>query len=219
MKFDKHVVVGMATYNGEGRNKSLIQAINSLRGHGAKVFLYDNTKQKVDLTDNGKFFGLSQLHGLPCYYFSCDDDIIYPPNYIPDMVAKINEHKCIVTHHGRILTRFGVPYYQGHKKFRCFSDVFADEVIDVPGTGVTAFDTSYFNPTDLWKCPDHKMSDLVFGHAAASLNKKIMVLKHSTGYIKPIPMDTKDSIYYSEQNNPRLTEYADEILKLKQARN
>lgn len=218
-KFDKPVVVGIATYDGPGRAKSLIQAINSLRGHGAKVFLYDNEKQKLNLTDNGKFYGLTQLHGLPCYYFSCDDDLIYPPTYIPDMIAKIKEHKCIVTHHGRILTHEGVPYYKGHTRFRCLSDVEKDERVDVPGTGVTAFDTSYFNPTEIWKSPDQKMSDLVFALEAAKLNKKIMVLKHSTGYFKHAEIDLKNTTYHTQQGNPRQTQIADEILKLKRARN
>lgn len=218
MKFDKPVVVGIATYNGKGRARSLMNALTSLRGHGAKVFLYDNTQHLLNLSDNGKFFGLTKMIE-PCYYFSCDDDLIYSPTYIPDMIEKINEHKCIVTHHGRILTREGVPYYKGHTRFRCLSDVYKDEVIDVPGTGVTAFDTSYFNPTEIWKSPDLKMSDLVFALAAAKLNKKIMVLKHKPGYFTHSEIDLKDTIYASEQGNPRQTEIADEIIKLKRARN
>lgn len=219
MKFDKPVVVGMATYDGPGRAKSLIHAINSLRGHGAKVFLYDNTTQKLNLTDNGKFFGLTKLYGTPCYYFSADDDLIYPPTYIPDMIQKINEHKCIVTHHGRKLVREGANYYKGHKSFRCLGDVAADEVIDVPGTGVTAFDTSYFNPTEIWKSPDQKMSDLVFALEAAKQNKKIMVLKHSTGYFKHSEINLQHTIYHAEQGNKRQTEIADEIIRIKKCRN
>lgn len=219
MKFDKPVVIGIATYNGVGRAKSLMNALMTLKGHGAKVFLYDNSKHLLDLTDNGKFYGLLKMIGTPCYYFTCDDDLEYSPTYIPDMIEKINEHKCIVTHHGRILTREGVPYYKGHTRFRCLSDVYKDEVIDVPGTGVTAFDTSYFNPIEIWKSPDLKMSDLVFGLAAAKLNKKIMVLKHSTGYFKHADINLQDTIYTSQQGNPRQTEIADEIIKLKRARN
>lgn len=215
MKYDKQVVIGMATYNGKGRDKSIVDAIESLRGHGAKLMLYNNTNKPVNLTDNGKFYGLSQLKE-PCYYFTCDDDLIYPVNYIPDMIEKIKEHQCIVTHHGRILTDEGVPYYKGHKSFRCLNDVSKDEQIDVPGTGVTAFDTSYFNPTGLWKAPDLMMSDLVFGLEAKKQDKKIMVLKHKTGYIRHTThVNLKDTIWAKEQGSQRQTELADEILKLK----
>ena len=136
----------MATYNGQGRAKALSQSVASLMGQGAKLHLYDNSIELINTADNGKFFGLSQINE-PCYYFCCDDDLIYPPSYIPDMIAKIEEHKAIVTHHGRILTREGIPYYKGHKTFRCLNDVSKDEQIDVPVTGCTAFDTEYFNPT------------------------------------------------------------------------
>lgn len=208
----------MATYDGPGRDRSILKAIESLKGHGALLYVYDNSKHLLNLTDNGKFYGLTKLKE-PCYYFSCDDDLIYPVNYIPDMIEKIKEHKCIVSHHGRTLTREGVPYYKGHKSFRCLGDVLYDEVIDVPGTGVTAFDTSYFNPVDLWKSPDLKMSDLVFALEAAKQNKKIVVLKHKMGYIKHGDINLKDTIWSQEQGNKRQTEIADEILRLKKCRN
>lgn len=215
MTYDKPVIIGMATYDGKGRAKSLSQAIASLVGHDAKLIIYDNSKYILNLTDNGKFYGLSKL-SEPCYYFCCDDDLIYPPSYIADMIAKINEHKCIVSHHGRILTKEGVPYYKGHKSFRCLNDVTKDEIIDVPGTGVTAFDTSYFNPIDLWKSNDLRMSDLVFGLEAAKQQKQIMVLKHKTGYIQhSTSIDLKETIWAKEQGNKRQTELADEILKIK----
>jgi hypothetical protein len=211
----KQIVIGMATYNGQGRAKSLSQAVASLLGHGAKLHLYDNSRQLLNTADNGKFYGLTQIKE-PCYYFTCDDDLIYPKDYIPSMIEKIKEHNSIVTHHGRILTREGVPYYRGHKSFRCLNDVAKDELIDVPGTGVMAFDTEYFNPIDLWKSPDLRMSDLIFGLEAKKQGKQIMVLKHQTGYIRhSTDIDLKDTIWAKEQGNARLTEIADEIIKLK----
>ena len=211
----KPIFIGMATYNGQGRAKSLSQAVASLMGQGAKLHLYDNSIELINTADNGKFFGLSQINE-PCYYFTCDDDLIYPPSYIPDMIAKIEEHKSIVTHHGRLLTREGIPYYRGHKSFRCLNDVSMDEQIDVAGTGVTAFDTEYFNPTELWKAPDLRMSDLLFSLEAKKQGKQIMVLKHQTGYIRhSTDIDLKDTIWAKEQGNARLTELADAIIKLK----
>jgi hypothetical protein len=211
----KPIYIGMATYNGQGRAKALSQSVASLMGHGAKLFIYDNSIELLNTADNGKFFGLTQIKE-PCYYFTCDDDLIYPPSYIPDMIAKIEEHKAIVTHHGRILTREGIPYYKGHKTFRCLNEISKDEQIDVPGTGCTAFDTEYFNPTELWKSPDLRMSDLIFGLEAAKQGKKIMVLKHQTGYIQhSTHINLKDTIWANEQGNKRQTEIADQILKLK----
>ncbi len=214
-RYGKPVVIGMATYNGKGRDRSISEAIASLMGHGAILYLYDNSKHILNLTDNGKFHGLAKMKE-PCYYFTCDDDLIYPPDYIPDMIEKIKEHNCIVSHHGRTLTRKGIPYYRGHKSFRCLVDNLSEEQIDVPGTGVTAFDTEYFNPVDLWKSNDLRMSDLVFGLEAMKQSKKIMVLKHQTGYIKQSKhIDQRNTIFANEQNNKRQTQIADEILSIK----
>ena len=211
----KPIHIGIATYDGKGRAKSLSQAVASLMGYGAKLHLYDNSRQLLNTADNGKFYGLTQIKE-PCYYFCCDDDLVYPKNYIPSMIEKIKEHNSIVCHHGRILTREGVPYYKGHKSFRCLNDVAKDEQIDVAGTGVTAFDTEYFNPIDLWKAPDLRMSDLLFSLEAKKQGKKIMALQHKTGYIRhSADINLKDTIWAKEQNNTRLTELADEIFKLK----
>lgn len=214
MKYDKPVVLGMATYNGKGRAKSVQQAIASLKDQVDQIFLYDNEKEEINLTDNGKFKGLTQLTE-PCYYFTADDDLLYPATYVEDMIAKIKEYNTIVTHHGRILTREGVPYYRGHQSFRCLNDIAKDELIDVPGTGVMAFDTSYFNPIDIWKAEDLKMSDLVFALEAAKNNKQIMVLKHKTGYIRHLDINLKDTIWATEQSNTRQMELADMIFKIK----
>ena len=154
----------------------------------------------VDLTDNGKFYFLSKIKE-PEYYFTLDDDIIYPQNYADDMVAKIEQHKTVVTHHGRIIMAKDVSYYGGNKFFHCANNQFEERLIDVPGTGVTAFDTSYFNPKTLWKSEYQCMSDVVFGLAAINKNKKITVLPHDVGYFKCLEVPT--SIYNTHRHNER----------------
>lgn len=213
-KYDKPVVVGMATY-GTNRRAAIKKAIASLSHQVNYLYLYDNEVEKQNLTDNGKFFGLSLLDE-PVYYFVCDDDVEYPATYIDDMIKKIKEHQCIVTHHGRTLQRLDVPYYRAHKCFRCLNDVITEELIDVPGTCVTGWDTAYFNPKDIWNAKDLKMSDIIFGLEAAKQDKKIMVLKHRIGYFKHLDIDMKQTIWFEQHNNcERQTELANEIFKIK----
>ena len=61
------------------------------------------------------------------------------------------------------------------------------------GTGVTAFDTNYFNDY-----PTHnqyqKMSDVVFSHAA--MKHRIMCAKKADGWI--VPQVVNESIYATE---------------------
>lgn len=204
------VIVGMATF--KGREKACDGALDSLSKQVDTIYLYDNEKNE-DLTDNGKFYGL-ELMDEPCIYLSCDDDLIYPPNYAEVMVEAIEKHKCIVSHHGRILTGLDVDYYSGHKSFRCLDEVRAWQLLDVCGTGVTGFSTEYFNPK-LWNAEDKKMSDLVFSLEAKKQDKRITLLPHSKGWIKHLPIDHSKSIAVTERNNKRQIEIANEIYTLR----
>jgi len=169
--------------------------------------------QGDDLTDNGKFYFL-QFVEEPEYYFSADDDIIYPPTYADDMVKEIEDYGIIVTHHGRVLTNQYVSYYRGHAFFHCANEVHSHCFLDVAGTGVTAFSTEYFNPKEIYKSPDKCMSDIIFSMAAKKLGKKITVVPHVCGYIKPQPVE--ESIYTKHhRNEDRQIELANEIIELK----
>lgn len=168
-----------------------------------------------DLTDNGKFYFLSTLK-KPEFYFSLDDDIVYPPTYACDMITKIKEHGTIVTHHGRLLLNQNVSYYRGHKSFHCMNNNLVEGIIDVAGTGVTAFDTSYFNPKKIFESKDLKMSDLVFSLEASKQNKKITVLSHECGYLKALPIPIEQTIFGTEhQREERQIQIANEIFRIK----
>jgi hypothetical protein len=206
------IVVGMATF--AGREKAVERAMNSLVNQVDEIILYDNEKNP-NLYDNGKFYGL-KLQRKPCYYFTADDDLIYPSNFVQTMIEAIEKHKTIVTHHGRKLQTLDVSYYRGHKSFRCLDYNNFECLIDVPGTGVTAFRTDYFNPKELYKAKDVKMSDIIFGLEAKKQGKKITVLKHSSNWIKQIPIDHSKSIHTMEHTKEqRQIELANEIIRLK----
>lgn len=163
-----------------------------------------------NLTDNGKFAFLPTKQRE--IYFSCDDDIIYPPDYVSRTVSLINKYKCIVTYHGRLLQGLDRNYYRGHKFWHCNHETKQHALIDVAGTGVTAFDTDYFN-----HYPTHnqyqKMSDVVFSHAA--MNHKIMCARKPDQWIKP--QIVNESIYQSESrtNQENQIKLANEIYERK----
>lgn len=203
------VIVGMATTN--KRRKYAIEAMNSLAPQVDEIRLYDNDAELHDYTDNAKFYYLSH-YKEPVYWFSCDDDLIFPPTYVKDMINKIEEHKCIVTHHGRRLRGLSLDYYTGHYGYRCLSFNPADYPISVAGTGCTAFRTDYFNPVEIYRSEDKKMADLVFSLEAKKQNKKIVVLSHREGYIKQLPVPSELTIYHDQKNKAvRQMELANEI--------
>ena len=192
------IVVGIATTG--LRKESLKKTIESLEHQVDDIWVYDNSIEDEDLTDNGKFFF---LHGYsePIYYFSCDDDIIYPPDYVSKTIEAIEEHKCIVSYHGRILRGLDRSYYRGHSSFACLHNYPQTVQIDVAGTGVTAFRTDYFNPTEIYKSEYKRMSDLVFSLEAAKQGKKIMHIGHQAKWINYTPQPTGTTIYETENKN------------------
>jgi hypothetical protein len=193
------------------------EAIESLESQVDEVFLYNNGEAKAmglrDLTDNGKFWAVD-MYEEPIYYFSCDDDIIYPPTYVEDMIAKIEEHKCIVTHHGRRLKE-GHRYYRQPYGYSCLNFNPRDYPIDVAGTGVCAFSTQYFKPSSIYKSKYLRMADLVFSLEATYQNKKIMVLAHPKGYLKALEVPKELQIYWMEQDNTQQDMLMSEIMSLK----
>lgn len=171
-----------------------------------------------DLTDNGKFHALDIITE-PEIYCTLDDDLIYPPDYRRRIEYYMEIYGGIISFHGRQLLGTGRNYYKGHRNFLCLGDVHNDEVIDVPGTGVMAFDTTYFHPKGLAHSEDKRMSDLVFALEAAKQGKQIAVINHKTGWIKHI--NNKETIYETETRNGigRQNEIADEIYKLRYGNN
>lgn len=204
------IIVGIATF--KGRELLLQRTIDSLKGQVDKIIVYNN-ELNTNLTDNGKFYGLNYVT-KPSYYFSCDDDIIYPSDYIQKTIQAIDKHNCIVTYHGRRLKGIGVEYYRGHDSYSAFKTVNNGMYLDVCGTGVTAFKTDYFNPTSLLDSEHKKMSDVIFSLKAMKDKKKMFMLPHSQGWI--IEQRTIVNIHTEQiKNSQQQTTLCDEILNLK----
>jgi len=193
------VIIGIATM--PGREVFLPDAVNSLKEQCDHVHVYDNGKEEVDLTDNGKFSFLKE-YKEPIYYFSCDDDLIYPSDYVSRSIKAIERTGCIITYHGRKLLGKNRNYYTGHKPYRWNQDIGYDVEIDVAGTGVTAFRTDYFNPVDIHLSQYKKMSDVVFSLEAARQKKRIMIASHKRTWIRyQETLDPKKTIHGTESKN------------------
>lgn len=223
------VSANIATY--PPRLESLKQAIESIYNQFDIIRIYFNEYKKLpdlhdpenkiqkilgstNLYDNGKFVGLDTMLYHE-YFFTLDDDLIYPSDYVNKTIEAIEKFGCIVTYHGRALMGSGLYYYKGHRSYRCLDKVDSDVVIDVAGTGVTAFDTRYFHPKGLSLSKDVRMSDLVFSLEASKQNKTIGLIAHEAGWIKHIHND--ETIYQTESKSGanRQREIADEIYRIR----
>lgn len=192
-----------------------------LKHHKIKAFLSKN--EIDDLGDIGKFYKINKLKG---YYFTMDDDIVYPADYVIKMIDKIEQHKrkYVVSLHGRIFDKLPVhSYYKGHTSaFQCLSLVKKDAFAHVVGTGVLAFHTD----TIKIKLSDFKasnMADIWFSKKCHDNNVKCLIMAHENRWIREITIhDTNYSIYtFCNKNDKYQTQVVNEIKwnKLPETRN
>lgn len=206
------VVIGLATYY--KHNDLVKNALLSFGNQADEIWLYDNDIQK-DITDLGKFYGLTQQKE-PCYYFSCDADLYYPDDYVKKTIEYIEEFNCIVTYHGRKLKGQGLDYYTEHLGFPFNKNLEGPVSLDVAGTGVTAFRLDYFNPSNIINSEYMKMSDLVFSLEAAKRGRDIICAPHSKDWIIQQEVNPEDTILHTEKNNCLIqNKLADEIFRIK----
>jgi hypothetical protein len=130
------------------------------------------------LGDGGKFL----FQEPNCYYFTCDDDLIYPPNYVEDTIPFIDKYK-IVSYHGRIFSSFPLKsyYHTPCIRHRCLDDANYTEPVHIAGTGVMAFNTNDFIfPTKFIQ--EKNMADIWVSAWAKLQGFKIWHIAHKKGY-------------------------------------
>jgi len=134
--------------------------------------------QNNELGDGGKFL----FQEPDTYYFTCDDDLIYPETYIEDTIPFIDKYK-IVSYHGRIFSKFPLKSYYNTPsiRHRCLDEALYTEPVHIAGTGVMAFNTNDFIfPTNFIQ--EKNMADIWVSCWAKLQNKQIWHLKHEKGY-------------------------------------
>lgn len=136
-----------------------------------KIITYLSDEHIGDMGDCGKFYNCDNWHNEPAYIFTCDDKILYPPDYVKKMIDKIEEYqrKAVVSFHGRLLhtDRPSKSYYFDAKLFRgCLGHAAEDMFVHEIGTGVMAFHNSTIPKIDAAKFnklfPLTNMTDIYF---------------------------------------------------------
>jgi glycosyltransferase involved in cell wall biosynthesis len=207
-QFDnKKIICGLATIY--SRRKGLEECVKSLINQVDKLIIYQNGYKEyfdflkndkieiissldtgIDMGDAGKFYKVSDFKN--CYYFSVDDDLSYPNNYVKNTIHNLKSwnNNVIVSYHGRILKSDAISYYSDKIKVNhCLHDQKEDEFIQFGGTGVMAFDTNMVKfDFNYFKKPN--MADIWVGVYAQNNNIPILCLEHKKGWIKET--DDKD---------------------------
>lgn len=150
-----------------------------------------------DLTDNGKFYFYRPDSGV---YFTCDDDIYYPPNYIEYTLKRLESYPhCILSYHGRRLINREQRYYHRSTPYRFSNPLESDALLDVPGTGVMAFNSAYFDASMIAHDPRQRMTDVLVGYEAMKQGVQIYCPARKHQWLRDIGTD--GGIYEAERQN------------------
>ena len=107
-----------------------------------REFLFDCHNIILDNSkgDAGKFYFADKLKG---YILTCDDDLIYPPDYVDKMIEGVKKYRCACTLHGRDYSRPVIGFQQAFIGYPCLGDVLNDVKVDVGGDGVMCWHTDF----------------------------------------------------------------------------
>lgn len=214
---EKSVIVGMATI--PERLNTLTPVLKSLHKqcdvlelalNGFKKipeWISDFPKIKANLCTNeygdaNKFLNVAKYPNA--YYFSCDDDIIYPWNYVRTYIANIKQYNCLVTIHGSDMpNRQILSYYKGRTgRSHCLNSCEA-VYVDIAGSGVSGYDTSILKLSH----SDFKvanMADIFMSMKCAEQGVKRLSIKHNAGWIKGGLNIGRATIYETHKNNDKV---------------
>jgi hypothetical protein len=112
----------------------------------------------------------------------CDDDIIYSGAYVSLMVAGLKRHGGVVSLHGKKYPRPFAHFKRWEKSYHCMNAQPVDVRVDVPGSGVSAFDVSQVE-FNISYCTRANIGDIFLGAYCAEKNIPVTVLAHPKGTV------------------------------------
>jgi len=152
--------------------------------------------------DAEKFAAAADWDGV---VLTCDDDILYPADYVENMLAALERWPgCAVSHHaGTTLGWNGSYAAASHKRIRCLMDQpDDDDDVNVLGTGTLGFHTRDVAVwPEVFRSPN--MADVWFALHAQQLGIKMVALRHRAGWLEDIcpPVGAGRRIYDSNRNH------------------
>jgi hypothetical protein len=211
---DVRVLIGMASI--PERVSSLERVIASLAPQADRIalslngypeapaFLSDYRNVEATLRDDAggdveKFAAVGDWEG---YVLTCDDDILYPPDYVATTIAGIERYdrERIVSYHGGTTLGWnGSAVAASHKRIRCLGELAKDDPdVNVVGTGVMGYHASC---VPVWRGAFRhaNMADVQMACHARLFGVPMVCLAHAEGWLQDICPREGRRIYASNR--------------------
>lgn len=163
-----------------------------------------------DRGDTGKYFAINKVEDG--YFFSCDDDLLYPKDYVEKTVAFLKSHndRVIATYHGAILKQGKLSNYYRDRKQIHYSHFQRESMeVNIGGTGVMAFHVDTFKP-DITQFTYPNMSDIWVSIQAQEKRIPILCAPRSLDWIRAEKLPESETIYGSKKNHDMQTNILNE---------
>lgn len=147
--------------------------------------------QYGDLKDIGKFFWSERRNG---YQLTCDDDLLYPPNYVAKLLAGVERYKkpTVVGFHGIVLKPKVRSYYRDRTIYHFSQALECDCIVHILGTGCAGWHSNSLNlKVNDFRIPN--MADLWLGRICQSNEIPMITIARKKNWLLAQPFT--DTIY------------------------
>jgi len=159
-----------------------------------KINVFRSQDHLGDMGDVGKFYKVASQKG---YIFTVDDKILYPPDYVIQMVDTIERtnRKAAISNHGRnfFKNRPSTSYYFDIESQFSYLVTYPFTFVHEIGTGVLAFHNDMCTATLDW-FPNSNMTDIYFSIECQKRGIPLVIHPHKAGWLK---LGTKHDESYS----------------------
>lgn len=205
------------------RYESLIKVIRCIENQADEIFVYLDKYEEVpsellehrkvvinrsqnfstDHRDNGKFLPFNYLKSVNSdfYYFTIDDDIEYPHDYVHTMISKIEKYKrlAIVGVHGVVIEEVPKAYFKRRFTYHFSSNAIDHDVlVNNLGTGTVAFHSSLLSSANPDQWPLGGMVDIIFSIECKKLRIPMVCVSRHTGWLVEFEQAKSNPNLYSE---------------------
>lgn len=178
------------------------------------------SQDRGDLKAKGKFLALGDLD-RPALFFSFDDDILYPPDYVARLRAALEAygHDAVVGAHGSVFTEPLTSYLTDRKGPHRSAAQAEDCLVDILGMDTIAFATDRLT-FDVTAWQKTNMLDLCFACEAARQGVPMVSVRREADWVRGLASNQADSIYRRlTEDDSVQTELARTLIAYKQGRN
>lgn len=175
--------------------------------HSDKINVY-RSQEIEGLRDGGKFIFLEKLvnSGERGYYFTIDDDIIYPADYSNALIKYIDQYnkKCVFGVHGVLLKDTPVGYFSDKRVVYNFTrSLEALKTVNIIGTGTMAFHSEVFDAFSISEFEKPGMTDIYFGRLCKRKNIPMVVIPREDDWLIDMNPSPEQTLYHEFKGKDR----------------